>query len=107
MCFRIPGRIDEIGDDDLAHVDVDGSLRRVSLSMIKDDAPEIGDWVVIHMGVAVELIDEERAAEINEGLQLVGRAQRRALEDLEASWMARQRPEAEEPGIDDEQGTDA
>lgn len=96
MCFRIPGRIDEIGEDGLAHVDVDGSLRQVSLSMIEEDGPRVGDWVVVHMGVAVELIDEERATEINEGLQLIGRAQERALEDLEASWMRKQRPDEDD-----------
>lgn len=97
MCFRIPGRIVEIdGDNDqLARVDVDGSLRDVSLSMISEDGPEVGDHVLIHMGVAVELIDEARAEEVKEGLQLVGRAQEQALEDLERSWMSKQRPDTD------------
>lgn len=98
MCFRIPGRIVAIGGEggNLGRVDVDGSEREVSLAMVTEDGVEEGDWVLIHMGVAVEVIDADRAAEVHEGLQLVGRAQQEALEDLEASWMARGRPDDEE-----------
>lgn len=93
MCFRVPGRIVGIDDDNdqLAHVDVDGSTREVSLSMVAQDGPVVGDWVLIHMGVAIEVIDQDRADDVSEGLQLMGRAQERALADLEASWLARQR----------------
>lgn len=92
MCFRIPGRIVEIsGPQDMrARVDVEGSDREVSLSMVAEDGPVVGDWVLIHMGVAVEVIDPDRAAEVQEGLQLLGRAQERGLADLEDSWWKRQ-----------------
>lgn len=100
MCFRIPGRIVAIhGPQDMqARVDVEGSEREVSLSMVTEDDPAVGDWVLIHMGVAVEVIDVDRAAEVQEGLQLLGRAQERALADLEDSWWNRQgRDHAEDP----------
>lgn len=102
MCFRIPGRIVEIsGPQDMrARVNVEGSDREVSLSMVAEDGPVVGDYVLIHMGVAVEIIDADRATEVQEGLQLLGRAQERALADLEESWWNRQgRDHAEDQDV--------
>jgi hydrogenase expression/formation protein HypC len=39
----------------------------------QDLAP--GDWVLIHMGFALELIDEAKAQEALAGLELMGRPQ--------------------------------
>jgi hydrogenase maturation factor len=39
-----------------------------------DEAPPPGQWVLIHMGFAVELTDAEGAEQAMSGLELMGRA---------------------------------
>ena len=62
MCLGIPGRVVGLADgyaDQLALVDVEGARRQVNVGML-EAPPGPGDWVLIHMGFAVELIDEAR-----------------------------------------------
>ncbi|MFJ8860337.1 carbamoyltransferase HypF [Streptomyces sp. NPDC102451] len=75
MCLGIPGRVVEIVDGyagQLALVDVEGARRRVNIGML-DDPPGCDDWVLLHMGFAVELIDREKAREAMSGLEMMGR----------------------------------
>jgi hydrogenase expression/formation protein HypC len=58
MCLGVPARIVEIGDDD-AVVELGGVVREASL-MLLDDV-EIGDWVILHAGFAIEKLDPEEA----------------------------------------------
>lgn len=74
MCLGIPGRVREIlpgNAGQLALVDVAGADRRVNLGMLHV-APSPGDWVLIHLGFAVEIIDAVRAARAMAGLELMG-----------------------------------
>jgi hydrogenase maturation protein HypF len=74
MCLGIPGRVVEIVPgyaDQLALVDVMGARRRVNVGML-DAAPGPGDWVLIHMGFAMEIIDEVKAREAMSGLAMMG-----------------------------------
>jgi hydrogenase maturation protein HypF len=76
MCLGIPGRVVEIVPgyaDQLALVDVEGARRRVNVGML-DGPPRPGEWVLIHMGFVVEVIDAARAAEAMCGLELMGPA---------------------------------
>jgi hydrogenase maturation protein HypF len=76
VCLGIPGRVVEIVPgyaDQLALVDVIGAERRVNVGML-DAPPRRGDWLLIHMGFALEVIDEERAEQAMAGLELMGRA---------------------------------
>ena len=76
MCLGIPGRVVEIVPgyaDQLALVDVVGGQRRVNVGML-DAPPRAGEWVLIHMGFAVEVIDAEQADQALAGLELMGRA---------------------------------
>jgi hydrogenase expression/formation protein HypC len=80
MCLGIPGRIVAISDSErkLATVDVSGVKREVSIAcIIGDRAIEacIGDWVLIHVGFAMSVIDEEQAAETLRILIELGEAQ--------------------------------
>jgi hydrogenase expression/formation protein HypC len=63
MCLAMPGRVVEIIDvaARTGRVDVLGRLRVVSLSLVDDVAP--GDWVLVHMGVAVQRMEEPEAME--------------------------------------------
>jgi hydrogenase expression/formation protein HypC len=74
MCLAIPGRIVDLSDDSgqLGRVDVAGVVRSVNVGLIVDDGLEVGDWVLIHVGFAMSVIDEEEAAQTMEVLQLLG-----------------------------------
>ncbi|MFJ3709468.1 MULTISPECIES: carbamoyltransferase HypF [unclassified Streptomyces] len=75
MCLGIPGRVVEIVDGyagQLALVDVEGAQRRVNIGML-DEPPGCDDWVLLHMGFAVELIDRAKAREALSGLEMMGR----------------------------------
>jgi len=76
MCLGIPGQVVEIVDgfaDQLALVDVQGAQRRINIGML-DHPPTPGDWILIHMGFALELIDEAKAEEALSGLEMMGQA---------------------------------
>lgn len=78
MCLGIPGRVVERVEGyggQLALVDVVGATRQVNIGMLEDQALEPGDWVLIHMGFALEKVDEAGAQQALEGLELMGRPQ--------------------------------
>jgi hydrogenase expression/formation protein HypC len=74
MCLAIPGQITELLDDhhSLAMVDILGVRRKVSIELLLDDPPILGDWVLVHVGFAMSKISDERAAEQLEMLALLG-----------------------------------
>jgi len=74
MCLGIPGRIVDFDTDhpDLALVDVSGVARPINLGLLSPQNLEIGDWVVIHMGFALERMTEEEATEAVEILRTLG-----------------------------------
>ena len=70
MCLAIPMRVvklqgggDALLDPDIAVVDADGMQKEVRLDLV-DRKPEIGDYLIIHAGFAINCIDAENA-EIN------------------------------------------
>lgn len=68
MCLGIPGQIIAITNSvlKLALVEVSGVRRQVNIACIVDDdhPPEacLGDWVLVHVGFAMNRIDPEEAA---------------------------------------------
>jgi hydrogenase expression/formation protein HypC len=60
MCLAIPGKILEITDNS-ALVDFDGIKQNVIIALIQN--PEIGKYVVVHAGYAIEMMDEKEAKE--------------------------------------------
>ncbi|AKN17874.1 HypC/HybG/HupF family hydrogenase formation chaperone [Mycobacterium haemophilum] len=64
MCLGIPGQITEIVDTEahLAKIDVNGVRRTISVWLLADDSPMVGDWVLVHVGFAIAKIDEREAA---------------------------------------------
>ncbi|BAZ31093.1 hydrogenase assembly chaperone HypC/HupF [Cylindrospermum sp. NIES-4074] len=81
MCLGIPGQIIEITNPNhkLAIVDIGGVKREVNIACIVDEQhpPEtcIGDWVLIHVGFAMNRINEKEAAETLQLLQEIADAQ--------------------------------
>ena len=59
MCLAIPGKIIAINGD-TGDVDFGGVTKQTNISMV--DA-KVGDWVVIHAGFAIEVMDEDDAQE--------------------------------------------
>lgn len=57
MCLAIPGKVVEIKRN-LAKVDFGGVMREVDLSLVDIN---VGDYVLVHAGFAIETIDEEEA----------------------------------------------
>jgi hydrogenase expression/formation protein HypC len=75
MCLGIPGQVVEVLEGNggmLALVDVVGAQRPINLGMLEDLAVEPGQWVLIHMGFALEVIDEAKAREVRAGLEMMG-----------------------------------
>ena len=65
MCLSEAGRVTAVEGGD-ALVDMDGVERPVSLAPIVLDggAVAVGDWVLVHTGLAVDLLDETTATEM-------------------------------------------
>lgn len=68
MCLGIPGQIVEIIDAEkmLAKVDVAGVKRTVNIACVVDEAKPVSSlldaWVLVHVGFAMSVIDDEEAA---------------------------------------------
>jgi hydrogenase assembly chaperone HypC/HupF len=58
--------------DQLALVEVEGAARKVNIGLL-DEPPAPGQWVLVHMGFAVETTDEAGAEQAMAGLELMGR----------------------------------
>ena len=65
MCLGIPGQIVEFVDDTnhIAKVEVSGVRRNVNVGLVLPDGLKIGDWVLVHVGFALSIIDEAEAAD--------------------------------------------
>jgi hydrogenase expression/formation protein HypC len=57
----------------LALVDVNGEQRKVNVGMLEEETFSPGDWIIIHMGFAVEKTDRAGAEQAMAGLELMGR----------------------------------
>ncbi|MCG6859730.1 MAG: HypC/HybG/HupF family hydrogenase formation chaperone [Chromatiaceae bacterium] len=70
MCLAIPAKITSIDEKaDTASVTLDGVSKQVSLALV--DGAEIGDFVLVHVGYALNRISPEEAERT---LQLIAEA---------------------------------
>ncbi len=60
MCLSIPAKVESI-DGDMALVSVGGSKYNASLQMLED--VQVGDYILLHTGFAIQKISKEDAAE--------------------------------------------
>lgn len=60
MCLGIPGKIVNIYDM-TATVDVAGTKKDASLMLL--DGVQVGDYVIVHAGFAIQKVNEAEAAE--------------------------------------------
>jgi hydrogenase expression/formation protein HypC len=71
MCLAVPALIKTI-DGQQAEVDIDGVSREVSLQLTPD--AKVGDYVLLHTGYAISIIDAAEAAETLKLLKALGEA---------------------------------
>ncbi len=60
MCLAVPMQIQEI-DGFMARCSAKGIERDVSLFMMQDEGLSVGDYVIVHVGYAIQKITEEDA----------------------------------------------
>ena len=60
MCLAIPAQVVELRDADQAVVDLAGVRKEISLALVEDVA--VGDYVIVHVGYALNKLDPEEAA---------------------------------------------
>ncbi len=73
MCLAVPGRVISIEERDLtpmAEVDFGGVKKDVCLQYIPDI--EIGEYVMVHVGFAIQRMDEESALETLASFEKLG-----------------------------------
>jgi hydrogenase expression/formation protein HypC len=79
MCLAIPGKILNI-DGNSALVDFDGIKQKVIVALIQN--PEIGKYVIVHAGYAIEMINEKEAMEAIEQWKEIAEDQDLDLTDM-------------------------
>jgi len=71
MCLAVPGKLLSIvGEDPLTRagkVSFGGILKEVNLTCVPE--AKVGDYVIVHAGLAISVLDEEEAARTLEYLQ--------------------------------------
>lgn len=71
----MPGKVLEIVDDekDVAAVEISGKRHNVSIALLRGaDRPSAGDWVLVHLGFAMNRMDEAEAIASQEMLEGFG-----------------------------------
>ncbi len=61
MCLAIPVQVTELLDGDMARVTLDGVQKIISLALVED--VRVGDYVILHVGYALNKLDPEEAEE--------------------------------------------
>ncbi len=59
MCLALPARVVERGPDDQAVVDLGGVRKSICLSLVPE--ARVGDYVIVHVGHAIGLLDPAEA----------------------------------------------
>ena len=71
MCLAIPGKIERITGDDpltrMGQVNFGGILKEASLAYVPE--AQVGDYVIVHVGFALSVVDEAEAHKVFEYLR--------------------------------------
>jgi len=74
MCLAVPGKILDIAGDDpylrTGRVSFGGIVRQVSLACVPE--ARVSDYVLVHVGMALSVVDEQEAAETFSYLEQLG-----------------------------------
>jgi len=75
MCLAIPGKLEMITNQldetfRFGKVSFGGIMKEVNLSMVPE--ANVGDYVLVHVGVAIGIVDEEEAKKTFEYIKQIG-----------------------------------
>ena len=77
MCLAIPGKIESLAGDDpimrSGQVSFGGVLREVNLAYVPE--AKVGDYVLVHVGFAISLVDEQEALKLLKELEEIAALQ--------------------------------
>lgn len=59
MCLALPARVVALLDGDQAQIDFGGVTKLVSVALVPE--AQVGDYVIVHVGHAIGLIDADEA----------------------------------------------
>lgn len=77
MCLAVPGRVTEVWEADgtrMARVDFGGVDKEVCLEFLPDLA--VGDYTIVHVGFALQRLDEQSALQTLEFFREIGELDR-------------------------------
>ena len=60
MCLALPALLVSLDGDDQATVDLGGVRKQISVALVPQ--ARVGDYVIVHVGHAIGMIDPEEAA---------------------------------------------
>ena len=85
MCLGIPAQIVEFTDREagIAKAEISGVRRKVSVALCPE--AEVGDWVLVHVGFALSLIDEAQARETLVLLERMGEVYEQEVREIRES----------------------
>ena len=73
MCLAVPGKVLSIQGEDIARVgrvSFGGIVKEVNLAYVPQAG--VGDYVVVHVGFAISVMDEGEATQVFEYLKQIG-----------------------------------
>lgn len=74
MCLAVPGRITEILNEEpitrAGKVNFGGIVKEVNLAYVPE--AQVGDYVIVHVGFAISIVDEIEALRVFEYLEQIG-----------------------------------
>ena len=70
MCLAIPAQVIELVNMEHAVVDMGGVRKTISTALVDD--LQIGDYVIVHVGYALNRLDPEEAAETPADRRILG-----------------------------------
>ena len=72
MCLAIPGQIKTVEKDELRKgiISFGGITKEICLALVPE--AEIGDYVIVHVGIAISKVDEQAAEETLAMLERLG-----------------------------------
>ena len=59
MCLGIPMKLTKIHDSESGTAELEGVNYEVAISLL--DSPVVGDYVIVHAGFAIEILDQAEA----------------------------------------------
>ena len=74
MCLGVPAQVVEFDELDphIATVAISGVNRDISIDLLMGESLSVGDWVLVHVGFALSIIDAEEAAATLDQIKKLG-----------------------------------